>query len=375
MMRNYILKHSAARRRELKYDFMPDLLEIIERPCNKGASVIIWLIFLLMITTVAWSAFFKLDSVITSSGVVVPAGNMKLIQSPVGGMTEKIAVCEGDFVKKGEEILTIAQDINRTDRDRVEYELELMQIQKEIYEKIYNGVEPDEIRVQDYGSMQWVARCIIQEEKVYQKEWEGLELQAKKSENRQLTELQLESYAMQRELEIMEKISSCETKIKECEAEIEKYSFSIENATIKAPVDGYIAQLGINTVGQTVTASQSVASIVPSEEELIFKCYLPDKDIADIKEGQKVNIKLKAFPYSEYGMIEGRITYVSPAAQTLENGGYVYTVHIAFENKNEKIELIPGMTGTAEVLCGQKTVLEYFLEPISKGIGGSMKER
>lgn len=374
-MRDYILKHSSAKQRELKYDFLPELLEIIEKPCNKGASLIIWLLFFLLVSIIIWAAFFKLDIVVAASGVVDPAGRILSVQPAAGGTVERISVREGDWVKQGDELFTLVQEGNRLELEQAQYGLQLMQTQKGIYEKLYAGTAPEDINVKEYGELEGIAQCIVQEEMIYQKEREGLALQAAQSKNRSLSDLQTESYSMQRQLEILEKISSCETKIKEYETQIARYQSAIDNAVIKAPADGYVTQLNVNAAGQTVAAAQTVTGIVPSEEELLFKCYLTDQDIADIREGQKVNIKLKAYPYSDYGGIEGKITYISPAAQAVENSGYFYTVHAVIEKKGVNVQLIPGMTGTAEIICGQRSVLNYFLEPVSKGLSGSLKEK
>ncbi len=372
-MKDYLIKYSSSKRRELKYDFMPDILEIIEKPANKGGTFIIWMIFTLICTAILWAAFFKLDIVVTASGVVTPEGNMNIVQSSMGGTIENILIKEGDYVKKGEDLIELSQELNDIDIDKIEYNLELMKIQKEIYTKIYNGTEIDKIDAEKYEPYQWVVKCIIEEENIYKNDLSGLELQIRSSSSKELSDLQMDSFSMQRNLEIMEKISSCEGKIKENEAALAKYTYGEKENTIKAPVSGYVTQLAVNTLGQVIQSTQTVAGISPDDATLIFKCYLPDADIMNIELGQTVQMKLKAFPYAEYGAIEGTIEYISPAAQAVEGIGYVYTVNISYDN--ERMGTIPGMSGTAEILAGKRTVLEYFMEPISKGFRNSLKEK
>ena len=71
-MTEYILKHSRKKDRELKYDFMPPLLEIIERPAHKAGTVIILGVFSLLITAIIWACLSKIDVVVTASGSVQP---------------------------------------------------------------------------------------------------------------------------------------------------------------------------------------------------------------------------------------------------------------------------------------------------------------
>ena len=62
----YVLKHSKNKDKELKYDFMPSLLEIIERPAHKAGTVIILGVFTLMIAAVIWACLSKIDVVVTA---------------------------------------------------------------------------------------------------------------------------------------------------------------------------------------------------------------------------------------------------------------------------------------------------------------------
>ena len=105
-----------------------------------------------------------------------------------------------------------------------------------------------------------------------------------------------------------------------------------------------------------------------------IECYVNNKDIAQIKLNDKVNIKLDAYPYSEYGTVNGRLIYISPDASVIEGIGSVYEVTAEIENDSESIILISGMTGSIEIITDTRTVLSYFLEPILDGFENSFKE-
>ncbi len=48
----YIKKYADSNEKELKYDFMPKILEIIERPANKAGTVIIFGILTHFVTAI-----------------------------------------------------------------------------------------------------------------------------------------------------------------------------------------------------------------------------------------------------------------------------------------------------------------------------------
>ena len=66
----YILRYNEKNNNELKYDFMPDILEIIERPAHKAGKIIIFTIFILFITAILWSVIAETDIVVTAQGNV-----------------------------------------------------------------------------------------------------------------------------------------------------------------------------------------------------------------------------------------------------------------------------------------------------------------
>ena len=94
-MSEYILKHSKKKDKELKYDFMPSLLEIIERPAHKAGTVIIFGVFTLLVVAIVWARLSKIDVVITSSGSIQPVGNISSLNTYVSGTVKAINVEEG----------------------------------------------------------------------------------------------------------------------------------------------------------------------------------------------------------------------------------------------------------------------------------------
>ena len=136
----------------------------------------------------------------------------------------------------------------------------------------------------------------------------------------------------------------------------------------------FISSIEVNLEGDMVYTSENVATIVPSDVPMQIECYVNNKDIAQIKLNDKVNIKLDAYPYSEYGTVNGRLIYISPDASVIEGIGSVYEVTAEIENDSESIILISGMTGSIEIITDTRTVLSYFLEPILDGFENSFKE-
>ena len=108
-----------------------------------------------------------------------------------------------------------------------------------------------------------------------------------------------------------------------------------------------------------------------------FEGYIANKDVSNIKVGDKVQLKLEAYSYSDYGSVEGEIIYISPSTISNESSQSLYKVWVQIDEVNchNEIELVSGMTGNVEVKVGTRTVMDYFLEPILGNLDKSLKEK
>jgi HlyD family secretion protein len=107
-----------------------------------------------------------------------------------------------------------------------------------------------------------------------------------------------------------------------------------------------------------------------------------------VKADQSARIKVSAFPFQKYGLIEGRVRHVSPDATSADaqpagherNAGEGYRALVAVatafvERRGERLRLTPGMAVSAEIVLGQRTVLEYLLSPLQKTLHEAGRER
>ena len=132
----YVLKHSKKRDKELKYDFMPSLLEIIERPAHKAGTVIIISIFTLLIFAVIWARCSKIDVVVTSTGSIQPVGNINVVKSYSSGTVKAINVVEGQYVNQGDILIELDTEALDIDVNQLNTQKMILETQHEIYTMI-----------------------------------------------------------------------------------------------------------------------------------------------------------------------------------------------------------------------------------------------
>jgi adhesin transport system membrane fusion protein len=149
---------------------------------------------------------------------------------------------------------------------------------------------------------------------------------------------------------------------------------------IKSPVNGYIKDLKVYTVGGVVQPGQDFIEIVPKDDQLLVEARIKPKDIAFLYPEQDAMVKITAYDFSIYGGLKGKVVAISPDAITDEKGESFYLVRIltqenALKRKNEVLPIIPGMVATVDILTGEKTVMEYLLKPFIKTLSSSLHER
>lgn len=411
-MSEYILKHSKKKDKELKYDFMPSLLEIIERPAHKAGTVIIMSVFTLLIAAIVWACMSEIDVVITSSGSIQPVGNISSLNSYTSGTIKSINVEEGAYVKKGDILVELDTQSIDIDVESLNSQKEILEAQKVIYTLIKNGEDISNVDITSYSeNLQPYIMTIIDNDKAYRNNLSILESTKENAGlNRDIAQIKRDDYNIDSNISMAEfnaqelvlkqaenefiqadinllnaktsyseqinsSISEINNKLKQAESELEKYQLSLEYQRITAPVNGYINSIVVNNIGEAVTSAQQIATIVPADTPVEMVCYVKNMDIADIKVGMEAEIKLEAYPYNKYGTVKSTVKYISPSSFNSEQLGSVYLVKLELDDSNENINIISGLSGSVEIKTDKRTVMEYFLDPIMKGFGESLKEK
>ncbi|MBD1879882.1 HlyD family efflux transporter periplasmic adaptor subunit [Coleofasciculus sp. FACHB-T130] len=171
---------------------------------------------------------------------------------------------------------------------------------------------------------------------------------------------------IQRQIEIQNQLNSDTRELKQIGMELQK-------SVIRAPASGTILKLELRNASQVVRAAEPIAQIAPSNTPLIVKARVAAQDIGKVAVGQKVQMRVSAYPYPDYGTLSGKVSAIAPDAIAPENNNAnapavppSYEVTI----QPEKINLIkgdrpypiqPGMEIAAEIISREETVLTFIL--------------
>lgn len=138
---------------------------------------------------------------------------------------------------------------------------------------------------------------------------------------------------------------------------------------VRAPVDGVVNSLAVNTVGGVIKPGDRVLEITPKTQSILIEARVLPKDRGNIKIGLDAQIRVSAYDIAQLGTLEGRVTKVgADSVADAENNPY-YSINIAVDAipaRYEDRKMVPGMTATADIVTGHRTILAYLLSPITK---------
>jgi HlyD family secretion protein len=164
---------------------------------------------------------------------------------------------------------------------------------------------------------------------------------------------------------------------------------------LRAPQSGTVKDLATHTPGTVVAPGTILMTIVPQGEKLRAEVWVSNDDIGFVRAAQAAKIKLAAFQFQKYGMLEGSVAQVSADATESPNpntrsGGLagrdrpagplafrtlIDLAHPHLESDGKRYALAPGMQVVAEIHLGDRTVLEYLLSPVRKAFHEAGRER
>ncbi|WP_145855538.1 HlyD family secretion protein [Pedobacter suwonensis] len=134
---------------------------------------------------------------------------------------------------------------------------------------------------------------------------------------------------------------------------------------LTAPIPGLVYYSGMAELNQYIEPNTNVFFVSPKNGFFFGTMSISQENIGKVKIGQEVHIRLKSYPYEEYGFIYGKITGIS---QFPQNNVFISRVEISKKHKNPIIKLKHGMIADAEILTDNYSVMERIWLNIKRSI-------
>lgn len=204
-------------------------------------------------------------------------------------------------------------------------------------------------------------------------------------ENRQLmtqTYQELQSQLAVLDSEFDTTIQNNQRQLIQVDSQLNQVQIDLKNQDMRAPVDGVVFNLGPKLPGVVAQPGQTLLQVVPNES-LIARVQVANADIANIRIGMPVDVRIDAYSFTEYGSVTGVVTKVGRetlASDAQDSGQTVFPVEVRLDQQflkrgNEQFSLVPGMSLVANIKVRERAPISYVAEELIKAIDGLQSVR
>lgn len=284
------------------------------RGVSKGTHATFWISALAVVAFAIWASFSTLDIVANTVGEVIPSSQIKIVQHLEGGIVREIKVEEGQKVDADQPLVILEPTVSGAETALAEAQAELAQIRSAFADDVQKSLEETRLRY------------------------------------RELTEC------------------------------VRKFEDSLERTVVRSPVQGIVKTLHVVTIGGVLGPGDKVAEVVPIDDRLIVEAKLKTQDIGYVAVGQQAVVRLASSDAVRFGKLAGVVAEVSPDTLIDDDGRPFYRVRIElpqdhFEKGGQRYALFPGMQVSASIMTGERTVMDYILDPLLYRMSNAFQER
>ena len=358
-------------------EFMPAVVETLESPPSPYATVLLKCLIVFCCVALALMLIGRVDVVATGRGMVIPPGNVRYLQAEVQGRIVALRAADGESVKAGQVIIELDRRAAEAQIQAVEISLAAARIRRArqfallAWLENWKTVPPDALTLPrdqagGAGDQQEVLRQMAR-------------LIRERLKNESIPGRQLITIADERQQAEAE-VDQANEKIAGLEQDLIRASAQRDAALIIAPAEGTLVGMVPLAVGMVVSPAQGLFQIVPRGSSLQVEAKFPTSDLGHVKTGDRCAVKLDAFPYTTWGMVETAVSYLGANSIEEKDGKSYFVVRCPLDDLPEPltkagVQLSSGMSATVEITTGRRSVFSYLLSPISQSLGRAFHER
>ena len=315
----------------------------------RKADIILYTSLLFWVMMFLWSYFATLEEVTRGQGRVIASSKIQVIQNLEGGIVKEILVQTGDQVTQSQPLIKL---------DETQFKSELASMQQRL------------------ERLQAQSNAAIENFELIQQEQDIVAPLVEKGVESQMELIRLK-----------QRLNEAQSNILQIDAEIEATIETIptlkdrlERTLVRASMNAVVNRLLVNTVGGVVQPGSPMLELVPIDDELVVEVEISPKDIAYVIPGQRASIKLTAFDFAKFGALDGEVTKISADSISKEDGSIWYLCQVSvpvdtMTTLGKTIQIQTGMVAQVDIISGEKTVLEYLLQPVTKIANEAFRER
>ncbi len=375
----------------------------------------LWLLAAVIGLLTAFAAVFDIDQAVRAQGQVIPGARTQVIQAVDGGMLTALHVKEGDSVKAGQKLAELEPDRAQAGFDQSQAEvaskrIALIRARAELagHAPVYgkeSRAYPDFIAAQlgiyrqrkqsldeELAVLRQAMKLAEDELGMNQRLFQGGDISQSEvmRAQRQVLDLQARLNSAQNKYlqDTRAEVAKLEDELSTSRYKRDERQSILKHTDLASPSDGIVKLVRINTVGGVLKPGDELMQISPVDDELLVEIKINPADVGLLKTGLPVSLRFDAFDASLYGKVQGTLRYISPDTLTEQGPNsqsqIYYRAQVAIDwpatrqqsaNRLKPQDIRPGLTATADVLTGTRSILNYLVKPVSRAFSGALTQR
>ena len=353
--------------------------EVQLRPAPVWSRALAWTIISTASFGFIFAIFAKIDEVVLAPGELQPLGAERPVKAPFAGVIKDIVVKEGQKVIAGDTLLKFDADVSRKRKETLETQIKL---ENKRFEEESRAVKARKRGV--VARLNGFKRSLSTESGIYENILPLAEIGAMQQTEvlRQRIKVeQLDSEVQQSEADLEEveaQLNKLEQEslreISDLERQLVEVQDTITKEKLTAPVSGIVFGMVPSSAGYAASAGETLVKVVPGGE-IEAKIYITNKDVGFMKPGMKAQIRVDAFPYTQFGSITGALKSVGtlPLEPDQQNPmprfpAYVKIDKEYLEKDGEKYNISAGQSVQVNLILRDKRVISLLTDAVQKAL-------
>ena len=285
---------------------------------HRWVKAVTWTLIATTGFSIAWLVIAHTEEIAVVSGKLEPIGSVQEIRMPIGGVTEKVLVKEGEQVKAGQVLIRLDTEASGERLTNLRTSIALKKGQLiEKQEELQRYLELNSTEQRTLQSNMGLQRDIVRRLNGLAKQGASSELQLLQERNRlqetsgkaeqtQVDRLRQTSLYKQQQQELNAELSELRSRLSE-------QMVTLRYQVIHSPVSGMVFDLKPSGAGYVAQTSEPVLKVVPLDK-LRAAVEIPSRQIGFVRVGQKAEVSIDSYPSNDFGVIKGEVERVSSDA-------------------------------------------------------------
>ena len=353
--------------------------EVRLRPAPVWSKALAWTIIGTASFGFCFAVFARIDEVVLASGELQPLGAERPIKAPFGGIVKEILVREGQAVKTGQALMRFDAEVSEKRAQTLKTQLKL-EVKRFEEESRAIKARVSSLRERKEG----LKRALLTEEEIYtniiplaqQGAFKRTELLRQRNRVEQLESevaqaranlQEVQAQLLKMEQESLREISDLERQLVEVEDTLSKEILS-------SPVDGLVFGLVPSSPGYATSAGEILVNVVPGGV-LEAKIFVTNRDVGFLKKGMKAQVRVDAFPYTQFGSLPGTLKSVGtlPIKPDAQNPQPRFPAYIALQRETlrkgrDEFPVSAGQSVQANLILRDKRVISLLTDAVQKAL-------